>query len=260
MIIENHINGHPYLAGQQQLDPFKNTLLFIHGSGSHAEFWEHQLQGFEKEANTVAIDLPGHGKSSKKNLNSITEYADTIESFIRDANIPNPIPCGLSMGGAVVLTLLLDGKLTYPAGILINSGAKLKVMPMIFEMLETNYTGYIDAFKLIAVSEKSDPSICEKAVSDLESINPSILISDFKACDTFDVMDRLHEIEVPVMVLTADDDKLTPSKYGKFMADTIGTANIVKVVDAGHLSPIEQPDAVNLAIQRFVNEKLDQTM
>jgi len=75
---------------------------------------------------------------------------------------------------------------------------------------------------------------------------------DFTACDTFDVMERLGEIEDPVLILTASDDKMTPLKYGTYMDEHIGNSSMVVIEDAGHLSPMEKPEEVARAIAEFV--------
>ena len=69
-------------------------------------------------------------------------------------------------------------------------------------------------------------------------------------------MDALGLIEVPVLVLTATDDNLTPLKYGTFLANSIKNAELVTIQDAGHFSPIEKPLEVNRAINDFLTRTL----
>ena len=84
------------------------------------------------------------------------------------------------------------------------------------------------------------------------SCPPEVTRKDFTACNAFDVRDKLNAIKTPVLVMTASDDMLTPVKYGQFLADQIETAAIVNIDDAGHLSPIEQPENVTRAICDFI--------
>ena len=81
---------------------------------------------------------------------------------------------------------------------------------------------------------------------------PEVTLGDFKACDSFDVMERVSEIEVPILVLTASDDMMTPSKYGRYLAENVGNSSIVNIEDAGHLVPMEKPGEVTGAILEFV--------
>jgi pimeloyl-ACP methyl ester carboxylesterase len=78
------------------------------------------------------------------------------------------------------------------------------------------------------------------------------VLGDFQACDAFDVMGQLDLINVPVLVLTASDDILTPPKYGSYLAGNVKDAYSVNIDDAGHFSPIEKPIEVNNAIHGFL--------
>ena len=176
-----------------------------------------------------------------------------VAEFIDAINAPSPVPCGLSMGGAITLQLLLGNK-KYRSGIVINSGARLKVMPFIFELIKNDYQGYINSLPSVGISGKTDPSVLEEVIADSRRCNPDITYNDFMACNVFDVMNRLHEITVPLLVLTADEDKLSPVKYGQYLADHITGARMVNIMEAGHMSPVEKPDQVNQAILRFLDQ------
>jgi pimeloyl-ACP methyl ester carboxylesterase len=72
--------------------------------------------------------------------------------------------------------------------------------------------------------------------------------------DRPDFSDLLPRIRVPVLVVAGDDDQITPSGGMEEMARAIPGAQFVLVREAGHLSPLEQPDAVNQAIKRFLGQ------
>jgi len=70
-------------------------------------------------------------------------------------------------------------------------------------------------------------------------------------------MERLSDITVPVLILAAEDDRMTPPKYSEYMKEQIKSAALVHIKDAGHLLPMERPDAFNRAVVDFLNnEKL----
>ncbi|MCP4113996.1 MAG: alpha/beta fold hydrolase [Desulfobacteraceae bacterium] len=253
-MIEKQINGITFLTGTWPLSSDRPTLVFIHGAGDSSFFWKHQIKGLSDMINVIGIDLPGHGRSSSPGMASIAEYAGIVAGVMHDAQIPSPIPCGISMGGAITLQLLLDGKAGCKAGIVINSGAKLKVMPMIFDMIENDFPGYVNSIGAFAVSQKTDKRQMAFVIDGLSKTPPEVIGNDFKACNSFDVIERLEEISVPVLVMTADEDNLTPSKYGEFLAGNIKGAVHVGIRDAGHLSPVEKPDDVNAAIHNFTRD------
>ncbi len=250
-MIEKEINGITFITGKWPLSSDKPTIVFIHGAGDSSIFWKHQIKGLADRINVIGIDLPGHGRSTAPGMTTIAEYASIVDGFINDAKIPSPIPCGISMGGAITLQLLLDGNIFYQAGIVINSGARLRVMPMVFDIIENDFPGYVNSIGLFAVSEKTDKQKIQYAIDGLSKIPPETISNDFKACNSFDVVGRLEEIFVPVLVMTAADDNLTPLKYGEFLAEKINGAFHVHIGDAGHMAPVEKPDDVNAAIHNF---------
>lgn len=251
-MIERKINNIHFITGKWPLIPNQPTLIFIHGSGGSNILWESQVEKLSEHVNTIALNLPGHGKSSGSGMHSVRDYAEVVSSFIHDINPPLPVLCGVSIGGAIVLDLLLEDKTRYKAGVLINTGARLKVMPLIFETIKKDYSAYISSLKMFAASEKTDPSILEPLLKDSALCNPEVTYGDFEACDAFDVMDKLEDIAVPVLVLTAKDDKLTPPKYGAFLSEKITNSFSENIMDAGHMSPVEKPEEVNYAIIKFL--------
>ncbi|MBC7246773.1 MAG: alpha/beta fold hydrolase [Actinobacteria bacterium] len=249
---ESKVGGIAFAAGRWPLEADLPTVVFIHGSGGSRVLWHAQTEALAAEMNTVALDLPGHGGSDGPGMESVADYAAAVGEFISNLRAPRPVPCGLSLGGAVVLQLLLDYPGKYGAGIVVNSGARLRVMPMIFEAIEKDYQAYLDAAPAFSISEKTDPSRIQPLADAMAACPPAVTLGDFRACDAFDVMERLEEIKAPVLVLTASDDKLTPAKYGAFLSERIGNSRLVNIEDAGHLSPLEKPEEVTRAIREFV--------
>jgi pimeloyl-ACP methyl ester carboxylesterase len=115
-IMENFFEaGLAFSANPWPLNPQKSTLVFIHGSGGSNILWDSQLKTFGNRANLLALDLPGHGRSPGTSFNTISEYTKAVMAFINQMKISNPIPAGLSLGGAITLQLLLDYPERFPA-------------------------------------------------------------------------------------------------------------------------------------------------
>lgn len=248
------LNDIAFDAGQWPLKEELPTIFFVHGSGNNRSFWTNQLEALTDCANTVAVDLPGHGDSPGEGMDTVDGYADAVEKLIETLKPKKPIPCGLSLGGAVALQMLLNGKGRYVAGILINTGARLKVMPEIFDMIKNDFEAYAASSSKMAASPQTDPDVLKAVVSEAKKCIPEVVYKDFAACNAFDVMGRLDTISEPVLVLSAKDDVLTPTKYAQFLCDAIPDSRMATIAQAGHLSPVERPDDVNQAIREFLKE------
>jgi pimeloyl-ACP methyl ester carboxylesterase len=242
-----------FICGQWPLDPRRSTLVFIHGAGESSRLWHAQVEGLKSRANTVALDLPGHGRSGGAARRRVEDYAAVTVDFITAIAAPSPIPCGLSMGGAITQQLLLDHSAHVRGGIIISSGARLRVLPSLFEMIDAGMPAYVEMIDRLGFSEKTPPSVKKPFLEDSLNARPEVAHGDFTACDGFDVMQRLGAIQAPVLIITAEDDRLTPSKYGEFLEMNIPKAVRAHILDAGHFVPIEKPLDVNAAIIRFLD-------
>ena len=242
-----------FTAGTWPPDSGRPTLLFIHGSGESSVLWDAQVSGLSKNFNTVALDLPGHGASDGPGLDTIEGYTRTVAAFIENLEIPNPVPCGLSIGGAIVQQLLLDYPSRIKAGILVSTGARLRVMPQIFAAIEKDYGQFITMSRTFAASDKTAADLLEPLMRASAECSPLVTAGDFRACDHFDVMERLGEIMLPVLIISAEDDKMTPPKYSDFLEKRIRGAFRCRIKEAGHVVPVEKPGKVNAAIMDFLN-------
>ena len=104
-----------------------------------------------------------------------------------------------------------------------------------------------------AVSQKTDPDLVQPFIEDFARGNPEVVLGDFRACDRFDSRAGLSSIKVPVLIITSEDDKLTPAKYGVFLEENFQNAQRVHIMDAGHIVSLERPDEVNTLILEFLN-------
>ena len=77
-------------------------------------------------------------------------------------------------------------------------------------------------------------------------------MNDYLCCDKFDIMDRVHEIKLPTLVLSGSEDDKTPVKYTQYIADKISVARAVVIQGATHDVCLEKPDEVNKAIDEFL--------
>jgi pimeloyl-ACP methyl ester carboxylesterase len=242
-----------FLAGRWPLDPQRPTLVFIHGSGQQGSFWQAQVDGLTGVANTLAIDLPGHGDSRGDGFDSVPDYARAVLGLIEVLDAPAPVVCGLSLGGAIALQLMMDHGERLKAGILVNTGARLKVLPVIIETIERDYDAHLNALIDFAVApaNRTDDAICRQVLASYTA-GPTVTANDFRACDAFDVMQRVASIDLPVLVMSADQDILTPPKYADWMAAHIRGARQASIGGAGHMAPIEHPGTVNDAMAQFI--------
>ncbi|MDH5432409.1 MAG: alpha/beta hydrolase [Gammaproteobacteria bacterium] len=224
-------------------------LIFIHGSGGCKESWQFQTEYF---IDSEAINLPGHPDGEL--CSSIAEYAAWVHDYIQSNGYQDVVLIGHSLGGGIVLQYALD----YPANlagiITIGSGARLRVHPDALNVVERaiEEPALMEAITGIAY-DQVDSSLAELIRQrDVEN-SPKSFLNDLKACDNFDVMDRLGEISIPLLAIAGDQDVMTPPKYSTFLADNVAGATSVVISGGTHFVYTEKPVEVNPAIDTFIN-------
>ncbi len=228
-------------------------IVFIHGAGGTHLHWPPQARRIPGQR-IYALDLPGHGKSGGIGYQSVGDYARAVLEFLDASRLNAAVFVGHSMGSATALTLALD----FPKRVLglglVGSGARLRVAPQILDSTASEAT-FPATVKLIndwAFGPSSDPRLKELAEQRMAETRPAVLHGDFLACDEFDVMARLGEISVPVLVVCGADDKLTPVKYSEYLRNHIAGARLATVPAAGHMVMLERPEAFTNALAEFV--------
>jgi pimeloyl-ACP methyl ester carboxylesterase len=136
--------------------------------------------------------------------------------------------------------------------VLVGTGARLRVFPELFEILARDYGEAVAFMTDHAWSPASPAELKQRGRETVIGTRPSVTRCDFSACDGFDVMGRLGEIQLPALVVVGDQDRLTPPKYSEYLARSLARAKLECIERAGHFVSLEQPDAVNRALRDFL--------
>jgi len=224
------------------------TLLFVHGAGGNHEIWENQIKYF---SNAIAIDLPGH--DSGEGRRTIEEYVEDVKRFCDQKSLKNFVMVGHSMGGAITQKFAL----TYPeylrAIVLVSTGARLRVAPIIFEEIKRDYNNFLELMKEYAFSNKTPMEVRNKVAELMRKVKPQVIYGDFEACDKFDVMGSLNRISLPTLIICGKDDLLTPVEYSEYLKANIRNSELKVIADAGHMVMLEKPEEFNKILMEFLS-------
>ena len=215
-------------------------LVLLHGAGASARVWA-PLIGELGAFDVMAPSLPGRGGSDGEAPASALEAAMFVDELLAVFGARGAIVLGHSYGGAVAIELaLLSSRV---AGlVLVSSGARLRVHPMILEAAEKPQSPESGA---MLARFAFGPGASELAIDDyaraLAAVPPAAALADWRACESFDRMDALARIAAPVLVVGGEEDALTPPKYQRFLAERLPRAQIELVPGQGHMLPFEAP-------------------
>lgn len=263
MLTRVEVGGHKhavYVSGTV-LPP----LVFVHGFPLDHTMWRNQLAHFAKSRQVIAPDLPGFGQTPLDcETKTIETYADGVDSVLTALGVAQPvILCGLSMGGSIALQFALRHR-NRLAGLIIcdaraaadTEEAKQVRRNVADRALREGPSFMADTIETRLISEstaRSQPNI-KQELAEVIRRTPAqgVAAGSLALGSRADVTEKLHEIDVPALVIVGEHDVISPPAEMRGIADRLPQATFVEVAGAGHMAPLEAPDVVNAAIEHFL--------
>lgn len=249
-------------------DISKLPVVFIHGFPFDHNLWKKQISKFSLNFFCVAYDVRGLGKSDPGDGQYTMEsFTDDLEMVIDVMRLHRPVICGLSMGGYIALRAVerIEEKFS---GIILcdtrsNADSNEGKINRALAIKKINSEGVKSYIKEFIPSCFSEESLGNKKNLVRETISNSEYFSSkgVKGCilamaGRIDTTGNLSKLSIPALILCGEQDKISPPDVMKGMADKISNSEFYKIPNAGHLSPLENPDAVNKYIDNFL-KKID---
>lgn len=238
-------------------------LLFVHGFPLDHQQWRHQLEHFAAWR-CLAPDLRGvRGGAPPAEGYSMGVYADDLVAVLDQAGAPRAVCCGLSMGGYVLFELLRRHPERVAGLILCDTKAEPDTTEgkagrdALMQVAEREGAAAIGERllpKLLGPTTRARrPRVVETVRAMAARLDVAGLVGALRAMrerpDSGPVLER---IQVPTLVVCGSEDEITPAAGMRMLAQRIRGASYVEVPEAGHLAPLERPEAVNEALENFL--------
>ena len=244
-----------------------SVLLLIHGFPLTSEMWRPQLDALASPSlRVVAPDLPGCGRTPGA-IKSVDDAADAIAALVAEIGAQRVILGGFSMGGYIAFAFarrhaaLLRGLMLIDTKAEADSDEARKGRYDTAERVLSEGTGVvIDAMlpRLLSEATRSDrPEIVQQVRDIASGVTVEGVAGALRAmAERPSSIDDLPRIAVPALIIVGEHDVITPPSDAQTMASAIPESQLVVIRDSGHMTSIEQPDAVNSAISGWL-EALD---
>jgi long-chain acyl-CoA synthetase len=237
------IPGHPgqYLSVIDiHPERVEHTIVFQHGYAGAAESWEYQINHFAPNHRVIVPDLRGHGQSDAPySQYTMDELVADMHAIARHLKLPDKFHLvGHSFGGSVCVEYANAYPETLEGLVLIATAGEYP-LPRAVAYLSRIPTGVFAP--LWAYRPRWDAEL---------HVMKRMLLNNLRKWKGWNL---LRNISVPTLIITGERDTYFP----RFVFDDVGRmvphAEVYDVGSAKHKVQLERHEAVNRAIDRFVD-------
>lgn len=255
------VNGNKtYVAtGGKEFDKSLHTVVFLHGSGLDHRSWALQTRWFAFHGySVIAPDFPAHSLSEGDALDSIEAMADWLWLLLDEMGVEKCSLVGHSQGALVALEAAAKQTEKVSSISLIGTAAAIAVNEHLLAMSENNKPAAVDAmlswgfgeayqFGRSNIPGQAPIGIGHQIMCD----NP--LNADLLACQNYiKGSEAAKKITAPAQLILAKNDKMTPLKFGLALGDILPNVTSKKVLEVGHMIPMEAPEKCLSELQQFI--------
>lgn len=264
----------------------EEVLVFIHGFASQLDVWERNIEFLSKYYRCIALDLPGHGNSSKGNFPySQRFYVDVVKAWLEYMQVGRFAEAhliGHSMGGQISVRTALETEKLWNNLIL--------VAPAGFEQFTESEKILLTQFASVGIFSTSQYwksrlhmkeyfyDLSEKEYEKLEELNKDfyslkanpylakILQGSIKGMMYEPIFQDLTQLKTRTLICYGRNDKLIPNIYLHKDLNTEDVANagfkqisdcrLILYKECGHFLQYEYPIQFNLDLYKFLHPEI----
>ena len=234
------------------------VIVFSNSLGTDKGMWQPQVAAFEQHFKVVTYDTRGHGHSDVIEHTTVQNLAEDVIDILNGLNIEKAHFCGISMGGMTALWLGIHHAARFHSITVANSAAKIWTAEGwnaradavtengVADLVKTTHTRWF--------SEQFDYQHDALAQRTIQSLAMTPALGYAESCRALaqaDLSNEIQNIHIPTLVIAGAFDPVTTVADGIFMQQQIQNSELA-VIDASHLSNIEQPELFNQTLSQFI--------
>lgn len=237
-------------------------VVFLHCWAGSSRFWRHQLQALEEHHVCLAIDYPGHGKSerAKDNRYGPVPFAEAAREVIEEVLGGQKVSLvGHSLGGMVAMQLALTEPELVNTLVLFSTSSHLREHPghregtLIVELLSPLLSPLTKSVGMYftAMHPLTPLDVREDVRKVVLSVENDVVTKTLKGINRFNVRNKLHTLDMPVLILNGSLDLYTDIRHALSLQLSIPGAVLRIVPMSGHMGMLENPHWVNKTLREF---------
>lgn len=255
------VDGHAIRYLETGREHAGRPIVLIHGFGGDLNNWMFTQPGLAEDHWVIALDLPGHGGSSKDvGAGDLAALSAVVAGLLAALDIPEAHLVGHSLGGAVALRMALDTpdrvaslSLISPASLgeeidgsfitgFIEAGRRKQLQPVLEKLFRN---------KSLVSRDMADDLLKYKRLDGVAAALGTVAAANFANGRQQEILrGRLAELSgLPVQIIWGDADEILPVRHAENLPAGIATHVLP---GAGHMPQMEKAAEVNRLIADLV--------
>lgn len=261
-------------------------IVLCNGMGVSTFFWKYLETAFKHDFQVITWDYRGHGRSAppqNKNNVSVAALVEDCRAVCDELKVKKALFVGHSLGTQVVLEFYKRHP-RYVAGMISCLGTFGRPMDFFYNSPLSKYIFEIfTSFGLVFPKQANfisqllirnpfwyqlggllkmintgmaDKNDAQQYIDHILSLEPLFFSKLSRSVQAHSAEDVLKKIKVPTLIMGGEYDTFTPVWLAKKMHRIVPKSELFIVKKGSHVSLVEQPELVNLRIEKFIRERI----
>lgn len=273
--------------GYQIMGEGKQPVVLCNGLGGTAVAWRPLVDSLGDSYRFITWDYRGLFRSDPpKNLSALTipDHARDLVALLKHLKIKKAVIGGWSMGvqvalefyrlqpGPIVALVLINGTHGYPFDTALGNPLLKYVLPTVNDLAKKivprvqghiqplahkiiNWEGFVTIITNLGLVHKTiNQEIIREVAVEMMGTDLGIYHEILECLSQHDAWDVLPKIQVPTLIITGTEDRITPVSTAEEMADHIPHSQLFVVPKGSHYTLLEFPEEIVLRLGTFLEE------
>ena len=248
-----------------------DTIVMIHGFGANKDNWTRLAGHLTDDFNVYAIDLPGHGDSSKP-LDigyRLEDQAGYVAKILEALSVEDAHIMGNSMGGAITALYAANYPGKVKSAVLFDPAGILEYESELVDLVMEGDNPLIpkkpgDFERLMEFGLEKEPFVPwpimgvmeERAIANRD-INEVIFAAIRDAGFESDFRNAITRIQAPVLIIWGKEDRVINYRNGEVFAAAIPNARLELMDGIGHAPMVEAPAESAELFRTFIGQPVE---
>ena len=238
-------------------------LTMSHSLACNLHMWDEQVALLARDFKVLRFDTRGHGKSSAPaGKYTLDELAGDVKALFDALNISRTHWVGLSMGGMIGQTFALKYPGVFHSLVLADTTSRRPpdADQMWGERIRLAQQEGMDALVEATLGRwftepyrNARKDVMARIAQDIRATPVTGFAGCCHAISKIDLLDRLKEIQCPVLIMVGEHDHGTPPAMSRAIHENLPGSQLEVIPSAAHLSNIEQADVFNETLTTFLS-------